>query len=114
MKADYIKLDIEGFPYNAAYPPSPAENGSKYHGYRTDNEESFFYEFSVQYYDISFRYKDKYYYIMQRDNKAYLTDSEFKNKYEEFEDGNTLLRQLKIEGKPLIGLINYVEDIDFW
>ncbi len=114
MKADYIKTDLAGFPYNAAYPPSPSENGAVFHGYRTYNEESFFYEFSVQNYDLSFRYKSTYYYIMQRDNKAYLTDSEFKEKYEEFNDGNALLRQLKIDGQPLIGIINDVDDIDFW
>ena len=51
---------------------------------------------------------------MQRDNKAYLTDSEFKEKLKEFEDGNVLLRQLKIEGRALIGVINNVDDIDFW
>lgn len=51
---------------------------------------------------------------MQRDNKAYLTDSEFKDEFEEFENGNALLRQLTIEGRPLIAIINDVEDIDFW
>lgn len=68
----------------------------------------------MQNYDLSFRYNGNYYYIMQRDNKAYLTDSEFMDKLEEFENGNALLRQLKIEGRPLIGIINDVEDIDFW
>ena len=114
MKPDYVKMDIEGFPYNAEFPPSLTENSSKYHGYRTYNEVSFYYEFSVQYYDLSFRYNDNYYYIMQRNDKAYLTDSEFKEKHEEFENGNALLRQLMIEGQPLIRLINQVEDIDFW
>jgi len=114
MKAEYVKTDLAGFPYNAAFPPSPSQYGNDYHGYRTYNEESFFYEFAVQYYDLSFRYNGNYYYIMQRDNKAYLTDSEFKDKLEEFDNGNALLRQLKIEGRPLIGIINDVEDIDFW
>ena len=114
MKAEYIKTDLEGFPYNAAFPPSPSEFGNDYHGYRTYNEESFFYEFAVQYYDLSFYYNGNTYYIMQRDSKAYLTDSEFKDKLEEFENGNALLRQLKIEGRPLIAIINDVEDIDFW
>ena len=35
MKADYIKTDLAGFPYNAAFPPSPSGYGTEYHGYRT-------------------------------------------------------------------------------
>jgi hypothetical protein len=114
MKDKYVWLDINGFPYNAKYPPNPTEYGNKYHGYRTYEEESFFYEFAVQYYDLSFRYNGNYYYIMIRGDHAYVTDESFVEERESFPDGNTLIEQFRIEGHPLISIIPQIDDIDFF
>ena len=48
--------DLLGYPYNGKYPPKGDKHGL-YHGYSSDAEETLFYDFAVQGYDLTFVYK---------------------------------------------------------
>ena len=51
---DYVKKDLAGYWYNSKYPPNYKVNGSLYHGYKNGVEETLFYDFAVQRYDLYF------------------------------------------------------------
>ena len=51
---DYVKKDLAGYWYNSKYPPNYEVNGSLYHGYKNSVEETLFYDFAVQKYDLYF------------------------------------------------------------
>ena len=59
-KSDYVMTDLMGYPYNGKYPPKGDKRGI-YHGYSSDVEETLFYDFAVQGYDLTFVYKGKRY-----------------------------------------------------
>ena len=111
---NYIKRDLLGYPYNGKYPPDLSNTTGENHGYRTYNEESFFYEFAVQSYELSFRYNGKYYYIEPSSDGSFVTGKDFHERYQRFEDPNDLLEHFLIDGVPLIRLINEVDDIEFY
>ena len=68
---DYIKDDLAGYPYNSKYPPNYEQNGGLYHGYKNNSEETFFYDFAVQRYDLRFSYKGvEYYFLSEQDNST--------------------------------------------
>lgn len=109
MRNDYIKTDLAGYPYNFKYPPYLNSN---YHGYKNDVEETFYYDFAVQYYGVTFEYHGKRYYLMTCDDYVFETDETFKEEYQRFEDGNAALEQFMIEGKRLIDLIGEITDCE--
>ena len=61
---DYVKKDLAGYWYNSKYPPNYEVNGSLYHGYKDSVEETLFYDFAVQRYDLRFTYKGKLYHFL--------------------------------------------------
>ena len=112
MAYDYIKRDLAGYPFNAQYPPDYDKNGGLYHGYRNNTEETFFYDFAVQRYDLRFSLNGKEYYFLCSQDHAALCDSKFTTEYQVFDDGNAVLEQFEIDGKKLSELIPLIEDCE--
>ena len=109
---DYIRYDFAGYPYNFKYPPVGNSKGGIFHGYRNNTEETFFYDFAVQRYDLRFRLNGKEYYFLSAQDHAALCDSKFTTEFQVFDDGNAVLEQFEIEGKKLIDLIPFIEDCE--
>lgn len=109
-RKDYVKIDLAGYPFNWKYPPNYEINGTMYHGYKDAVEETFFYDFAVQGYDLRFLYQDKWYFFMSDDEYVALTDDNFTYEYQRFEDGNAVLEQFCING---IRLLDILHDIDY-
>ena len=47
-REDYVKKDLAGYPFNSKYPPDVSDHDNLYHGYKSDVEETLFYDFAVQ------------------------------------------------------------------
>ena len=110
-KSDYVMTDLLGYPYNGKYPPKGDKHGI-YHGYSTDVEETLFYDFAVQGYDLTFVYKDKRYHFLSAKDHVALCDEYYTEEYHIFPDGNAALEQFKIDGKSLLELIDLLEDVE--
>lgn len=112
MSFDYIKQDLAGYPFNSKYPPNSDINGSLYHGYRNSAEETFFYDFAVQRYNLRFTYNGQSYYFLCTQNYAAQCDETFCQEIRRFEDCNSVLEHFLIDGKRLIDLISQIEDCE--
>lgn len=108
----YVVWDLCGYPYNMKYPPDVNDYGAKNHGYPTEERETFFYDFAVLGYDVSFRYKGKPYYLVSCEDHVAISDATFNIEYEVFPDGNSLLENFKIGGRPLVDIIDELEDVE--
>lgn len=111
-KKDYIKQDLVGRWYNAKYPPDFKNNGDKYDGYKTGNEEVLFYDFAVLGYDLAFSYRGERYYFMSDSEYVALTDENFTKEYQRFDNGNAALEQFLIDGTPIVKLVDQLEDVE--
>ncbi|MBQ0056608.1 MAG: hypothetical protein KBT20_03025 [Bacteroidales bacterium] len=109
MRSDYIGTDSAGYPYNRKYPPY---KNSLYHGYKNDVEETFFYDFAVQNYSVTFVYKEKRYYLMTNNDYVFESDASLQVELQKFEDGNSALEQFLIDGKRLIDLLGEIIDCE--
>lgn len=110
-REDYVKTDFMGYPYNGKYPPGGEKKGL-YHGYGNATEETLFYDFAVQGYDLTFIYKGQHYYFLSTPDYVALCDEHYTKEYERFADGNAALEQFKIDGKALIELIDELEEVE--
>ena len=110
-KSDYVMTDLMGYPYNGKYPPKGDKRGI-YHGYASDAEETLFYDFAVQGYDLTFVYKGQRYYFLSDKDHVALCDERYTEEYQVFPDGNTALEQFKIEGKSLLELIDQLDEVE--
>ena len=79
---NYIGKDLLGYPYNRKYPPDIKKYGSHYSGYRTFQEECFFYDFAVQHYFVCFKYKGQNYYIVSWEDCCARTDETWNDVFE--------------------------------
>lgn len=112
MAYEYRKKDLAGYPFNAKYPPNYEENGGLYHGYKNNSEETFYYDFAVQRYDLRFSYNGKEYYFLSEQDYAAQCDEHFTNEIRRFKYGNAVLEKFEIDGKRLIDLIPFIEDCE--
>ena len=111
----YIAYDKNGYPYNSKYPPNKEKYGHQYNGYKNNIEETFFHDFGVQGYDLSFRYKGMDYYALTEADYAAVCNEHFNEEYEVYANAMELLENFRIDGKALIELINDIEAADiFW
>ena len=110
-KEDYVMKDLMGYSYNGKQPPKGDKQGV-YHGYSSDKEETLFYDFAVQGYDLTFVYKAKRYYFLSDTDHVALCDEHYTEEYQVFPDGNTALEQFKIEGKSILELIDQLEEVE--
>ena len=108
----HLALDKEGFPYNCKYPPNKERFGDLYDGYKNKAEGVLFYDFGIQGYDVSFKYKGKNYYLLTEPDHVAVCDEYFTEEYESYEDAMTLIENFKIDGKPLIELTAEIEEIE--
>ncbi|MCD8296198.1 MAG: hypothetical protein LUC88_01340 [Prevotella sp.] len=107
-----IVWDLNGDPMNAKYPPNIEKYGYTFNGYPNGNYETFFYDFAVQLYDLRFSYKGKNYYALSEKDYVALCDDNFTEEYEVFPHANAFIENFKIDGRPLIDLIDELEDVE--
>lgn len=111
-RKDYVKTNLLGYPYNEKYPPRGDSKGNLYHGYPSDKEETLFYDFAVQGYDLTFSYHGKRYYFLTGTDYVARCDEHYSEEYEKYSDGNAALEQFKIDGHSIIELIDEIEDCE--
>lgn len=109
---DYVGRDLMGYPYNRKYPPDIKKYGSQYSGYRTFQQETFFYDYAILCYDVRFTYKGTDYFIIIRKGYCARTDSTLRIEYEKFPNANALIEQLTIDGVKLIDFMNQIEEVE--
>ena len=109
---DYIALDLCGYRYNKKYPPNKERFGESYGGYKNNAEEVLFYDFAVQFYDVSFKYKGKSYYLLSDNDHVAVCDSHFSEEFETFKDAVELIENYHIDGRSLLELIDSLEDVE--
>lgn len=71
-----------------------------------------FYDFAVQFYDVSFKYNGKSYYLLTDEDHVAVCDERFTEEYETFSNANELIERFTIDGKPLLVLIDQLEDVE--
>lgn len=108
----HLALDDNGYPYNCKYPPNKEKYGDIYEGYKTWTEEVLFHRFGILCYDVCFVYKNNEYHLLKEYNYAAVCDEHYTEEYETFADEMALIENFKINGKPLIELIDDIIEID--
>ena len=93
---DYIKDNLAGYPFNAKHPPNYEQNGGLYHGYKNNSEETFYYDFAVQRYDLRFNYNGTDYYFLSEQDYAAQCDEHFTNKFAVSGMAMLFLKSLKL------------------
>ena len=108
----HFDLDKDGYPYNCKYPPNKEKYGFSYNGYKSSFEETLYYDFGVQNYDLYFKYKGKEYHVLNEFNHVALCDEHYTKEYEVFADEMDFIENFNIDGVPLINLIEELEEAD--
>lgn len=111
-RKDYVRTNLLGYPYNGKYSPKGDDKGNLYHGYPSDKEETLFYDFAVQGYDLAFICRGKKYYFLTGPDYVARCDENYSEEYERFPDGNSALEQFTIDGKSIIELVDEIEDCE--
>lgn len=112
IRKSYIGYDDNGYPYNCKYSPNKEKYGDLFEGYKNKAEGVLFYDFGVQNYDVSFKYKGKDYYLLTEPDHVAVCDDHFTEEYEVYTDAMDLIENFKIDGRPLIDLMDEIEEID--
>lgn len=112
MRKDYIQEDSQGYLFNSEFRPNFVDNGDKYHGYKTNNQEAVFYYFAVFGYDLTFSYKGVRYFFLSETDYVARSDEDFQNNLEVFPDANEMIRSFLIDGIPLLDLVDQLQDVD--
>lgn len=108
----HYSLDENGYPYNCKYPPNKEKHGNWYHGYKNPSIETLFYDFGVQNYDLYFKYKGQEYFVLNEFDHVALCDEHFSEEYEVFDNEMDFIENFKIDGTPLIVLIDELEYVE--
>ena len=111
-RKDYAMKDLAGSGFNAKYPPNYELNGRLYNGYKNGVEETLFFDFAVQGYDLYFTYKGKAYHFLSEEDYVAYCDEKYTTEYQRFSDGNAALEQFEIDGKSIIELIDELKDVE--
>lgn len=112
MNKSYIAEDSLGNLYNAEFKPDYVKNGEKYHGYCNNNREALFYYFAVLGYDLQFDYKDTTFFFLSEQDYVARCDASYKKDLEVFENANTMIKSFRMDGIPLIDLIDELKNVD--
>lgn len=107
----HIRKDLFGHPFNGMFPPTDKESDI-YSGYSTPAQECLFYDFAVQGYDLKIKYNGNYYYFMVDTDCVWLSDKSFTEKKKKFKNGNDVLKNFIINGKPLYQLTDKLEEYE--
>lgn len=108
----YIGHDLWGYRYNNEFPPNTTLYGNDYYGYKNAASQVLFYDFAVQMYDVRFKYHGNMYFLMYTPEYAALCDEKFTNEIEIFATPNDLIKNLEIEGRKLLEIIDEIEEIE--
>ena len=108
----YIGHDLWGYRYNNEFPPNTTLHGNDYYGYKNAASQVLFYDFAVQMYDVRFKYHGNMYFLMYTPEHAALCDEKFTNEIEIFATPNDLIKNLEIEGRKLLEIIDEIEEIE--
>lgn len=108
----YIEHDLWGYRYNNEFPPNTFLYGNDYYGYKNAASQVLFYDFAVQMYDVKLMYNGKMYYLLYTPEYAALSDEKFNDEIEVFLTPNDLIKNLVIEGKKLLDIIDEIEEIE--
>ena len=108
----HFVIDNDGYVCNSKYPSNKTKYGCLYNGYKESFLETIFYNFGVQNYDLYFKYKGKEYYVLNEFNYVALCDENFTEEYEVYANEMDFIENFKIDGKPLIELIDELEEVD--
>ena len=108
----YIGHDLFGYPFNSEFPPNIDLYGDGYAGYKNTASQVLFYDFAVQMYDVRFKYHGNMYFLMYTPEYAALCDEKFTNEIEIFATPNDLIKNLVIEGRKLLEIIDEIEEIE--
>lgn len=108
----YIGHDLWGYRYNNEFPPNTTLHGNDYYGYKNAASQVLFYDFAVQMYDVRFKYHGNMYFLMYTPEYAALCDEKFTNEIEIFATPNDLIKNLEIEGRKLLEIIDEIEEIE--
>lgn len=108
----YIGHDLWGYRYNNEFPPNTTLYGNDYYGYKNAASQVLFYDFAVQMYDVRFKYHGNIYFLMYTPEYAALCDEKFTNEIEIFATPNDLIKNLEIEGRKLLEIIDEIEEIE--
>lgn len=100
------------YPFNAKFPPKDGSKNNLYHGYDTAAEECLFYDFAVQGYDLKISYNNVSYYFMTDVDCVWLSDDCFSAMVKRFENGNDVLLNFLLDGKPLYSMVNQLDDCE--
>ncbi len=112
MKKEYIMEDSNGILYNAEFKPDFVKYGDRYHGYANNSQETLFYYFAVLGYDIQFDYNGVTYCFLSDEEYVAWCTPDFKTDLEIFSDAISMIRKFKIEGTPLLDLVDLLENAD--
>ena len=63
-------------------------------------------------YDVRFKYHGNMYFLMYTPEYAALCDEKFTNEIEIFATPNDLIKNLEIEGRKLLDIIDEIEEIE--
>lgn len=108
----YIGHDLLGYRYNNEFPPNTSMYGNDYYGYKNAASQVLFYDFAVQMYDVRFKYNGEMYYLLYTPEYAALCDEKFSDEIEVFSTPNDLIKNLIIDGKKLLDIIDEIEEIE--
>ncbi len=109
---DYVGRDLFGYPYNKKFPLDKKRYGSEYSGYRTPQQETFFYDFAILCYDVRFKYRGTDYYVIIRPKYCARTDETLRVEYEKFKNANDLIEHLTVDGIKLIDFMDQIEEVE--
>lgn len=108
----YIGKNLFGYPYNMEAPPNEKEYGNTYEGYANNARAVLLYDFAVQGYDVRFKYNGHEYHLLYEPDHAALCDDKYTIEYQRFDNPMELIKHLKIEGHPLISIIDKLDDVE--
>lgn len=108
---DYIGIDLGGYEYNKKYPPMTNIYGNAYDGYESPNKLTFFYDFCVQFYGVSFWFGGKHYEAEFSDEGVILKNESDNTIQGPFGSPLDLIEHAMIGEEPLIKLIDQVENV---
>lgn len=108
---DYSTQDEMGRWINTEFPPDNLNKYPNNSGYRTSNREMLFYQFAVQYYDVTIEYRGLQAILIADEEGCVMTDIEHNDICDMYPTANDLIKNFKFsDGKTLIDV---VDDRDF-
>lgn len=96
---------------NEDFPPT-GDISKRYSGYKTWEECMLFHEFAAIGRDMQFRYKGDLYQFYNYPDKVYLVKNDAEDPFPEWPSANDMIRDFKLDGKPLFEMVNLLEDMD--